>query len=159
MKEILLSQGKITIVDDEDYEWLMQWKWSYDCGYATRKKWNPDTKKFTNIKMHRLIMKTPIDMFTDHINGEPLDNRKENLRICTQAENNRNRKAVKNHEYAGISYEKRIKRWRARVRLNKKNINLGCFLTAAEAAHAYDNAARIVYGEFARINYRENANE
>lgn len=105
MKKIKLTQGKYAIVDDEDFEWLNQWKWCY-CKYVIR-----DiilNKKNKRIYMHRLIMNTPEKMQTDHINGNKLDNRRNNLRICTQSQNNMNRKISKLNTsgYRGIYWDK-----------------------------------------------------
>lgn len=86
MKTIKLTQNKTVKVDDSDYQWLNQYKWYFHVqGYAVRKS------KGKAILMHRLIMNTPEGMDTDHINRDKLDNRRENLRVCTHAENMRNR--------------------------------------------------------------------
>lgn len=89
-KEIQLTQGKVTLVDDEDYEWLSQWKWCAKDGrngnfYAFRASKNKSTY------MHRLILDTPKGKVTDHINGNGLDNRRINLRICSYRENSHNK--------------------------------------------------------------------
>ena len=92
MKRIPLTQGKFALVDEEDYEWLNQWKWHYNNGYATRNQWDPITKKQIKILMHRLIMKSSEDMQVDHANHNTLDNRKSNLRIVSYSNNLKNRK-------------------------------------------------------------------
>jgi hypothetical protein len=93
MKEIKLTKGKTAIVDDEDFDRLSQYKWQFAViGYARRTVYVKGKKGRQTLYMHRDILATPSDMFTDHINGNRLDNRKENLRVCTQAENNRNRR-------------------------------------------------------------------
>ena len=86
MKEIPLTRGKFALVDDEDYEWLSQWKWYCSTtGYAVR------GCKNRILYMHREIAKTKPGMLTDHINRNKLDNRKENLRFCSHRENMKNR--------------------------------------------------------------------
>ena len=91
--KIPLTQGKYALVDKEDYDWLIQWNWYYARGRAVRTQYLGGGRKHLKNKqvfMHREIMKTPPGMHTDHINRNPLDNRRSNLRICTPAENRRN---------------------------------------------------------------------
>lgn len=100
MKEIKLSQGKVALVDDEDYEYLMRWKWTASFGSRARKWYairRQDTGRRTcngiqirqRIAMHRVIMMCPVQMVVDHLNDNSLDNRKENLEIISQDENMR----------------------------------------------------------------------
>jgi hypothetical protein len=112
-------------------------------------------RRKTWLGMHRLIMNTPKGMVTDHINGNPLDNRKENLRICTAAENKQNRAAGKNNTsgFKGVSRHKRTNSWHARIGHNKKPIHIGCFEDKEEAARAYDRKAIELHGEFAQTNF------
>jgi len=93
----------------------------------------------------------------DHINGDNLDNRKKNLRLCTYAENNRNRKPLENKtsKYKGVGLNKnyKIKTWQARIVKNSKRYSLGYFKNEKEAALAYNQAAKKYFGEFAYLNY------
>lgn len=154
-KAIPLTRGKYTIVDAIDYDWLMQWSWIYnptrdtDNGYAHTTRYIPSK---TTINMARLIMNTPKGMFTDHINGDTLDNRRCNLRICNRTENGRNRKKHKNckSRYKGVYLEGR--KWRAQIRIDKKLKNIGTFFSEKEAALAYNEAAKKYFGEFAKCN-------
>tara|TARA_R110000824_G_scaffold217121_2_gene403649 strand:+ start:61 stop:615 length:555 start_codon:yes stop_codon:yes gene_type:complete len=109
----------------------------------------------TCLQLHRLIMNTPKGMHTDHINGDPLDNRKENLRICTGAENQRNKGPQKNNTsgFKGVYWHKGSKKWSAQVAYNKKNIYIGCFKDKEEAARAHDAKAKELHGEFAYLNF------
>ena len=119
-------------------------------------KANGDTTK--NLLMHRLIMEAPHNMFVDHINGNTLDCRKENLRLCTFAQNCQNRKrrsdAASRHVYIGIS-ETPSGKFRGNVRQNGKNNWTKCFNSPKEAAIARDRLAKEMYGEFARLNFPE----
>ena len=100
-------------------------------------------------------MVTPKGMATDHINGDGLDNRKQNLRICTHAENLRNRRLGKNNTsgYKGVSWHKLHKLWYAHISHNKKLMSLGYFKDKEEAAKAYDRKAIELFGEFAKLNF------
>jgi hypothetical protein len=152
MKEIPLTMGKVAIVDDEDYEWLMQWKWYCTTrGYATR-GWDGGA---VHILMHREIAKTPDGMETDHINHNRLDNRKSNLRNCTPTQNKMNKgfDSRNTSGYKGVSWNKSAKKWFAYIRFNKQRVNIGVFEDIVEAAHAYDAAARKYHGEFAYLNF------
>jgi len=105
------------------------------------------------IHMHREIINAPADLQVDHINGNGLDNRRENLRLCTNAENARNRRLSKNNTtgYKGVDLD--ANRYRAQIRVGQKFVYLGRFDDPIEAAKAYDAAAREHYGEFARTNF------
>ena len=144
MKQIQLTQGKIALVDDEDYERLSMFKWFYNTGYACK---NSDIQK-----MHRMINDTPKGFVTDHINGDTLDNRKANLRTATHKQNMANRKVHSNSisGIKGVAWVERNKRWKARIVLNGKDKHLGYFDTPEAARVKYLEAARISFGEFAR---------
>jgi len=158
MKEIELTKGKIAIVDDEDFEWLSQWSWCYaekntgsPIGYAKRGfKLNGRSKL---LKMHREIMKAPPELQVDHIDGNTLNNQKSNLRICTRNQNNINRISKSGVSgYKGVYWFKPDQKWRAKIKLNKKEMLLGYFKCAKEAAMKYDEAAIKLFGEFAKTN-------
>jgi hypothetical protein len=155
MKEIKLTQGQVALVDDEDFEYINQWKWSAlkraDSFYAVRAY--RTNYKSTTVFMHRVIMRTPNDLVVDHINHIGFDNRKMNLRNCTQAQNLHNMRAVKEGTslYKGVCFIKN-NRWAARIRVNYKRLYLGEFKTQNEAALAYNAAAIKHHGEFACVN-------
>ena len=153
MKEIQLTQGKVVLVDDEDFDWLSKSNWHYSKGYAVRTSTKESGKQRT-ILMHREIIKTPDGMETDHINGNGIDNRRENLRICTGSENRRNKKRNRKNisGYKGVCFYKRDKNWRVQIDVRKQHIFLGYFDTAEEAARVYDDAAKKYHGEFANLN-------
>ena len=158
MKEIPLSKGKVAIVDNEDFEWLNQWKWHcLSPGYAARHnricEWHGKRKM---VLMHREVLHTPEGMCTDHINGDKLDNRHENLRICDHSKNGANAKARNGKSgYRGVCWHKQRKKWTASIRFNYKTNYLGLFVNLIDAAKAYDKKAKELFGEFANLNFPE----
>lgn len=162
MRQILLVQGKCALVDNNDYEWLNQWVWRYENGYATRteiKRLVNGEYKQKTIWMHRIINNTPDGLFTDHINGNRSDNRRENLRTCTIAENTRNSRISSNNKsgYKGI-FATPYGTWRAGLTITKngkrKSIYFGSHSTKEAAALAYDDGALKYFGEFANLNFK-----
>lgn len=162
MKEIQLTQGYVAIVDDDDFEYLIQYKWRVKIDkkrlngiqYAIRsKRFGKITKHFL---MHRDILNAPSDKLVDHINGNGLDNRKSNLRLCNNSENLRNKgkdAGTYKSKYKGVTKVSNTKnRWRAYITLDRKYKELGTYATEKEAAIAYNNAALIIYKEFAKLN-------
>lgn len=156
-KEIPLTQGKVALVDAEDYEYSNQFKWYAmkhgNTYYAVRHIKKEDGKQ-TLICMHRVIMKTSKGMDTDHINGDGWDNRRDNLRICTRSQNKMNGNIHKDNTsgYKGVFWQKRDKKWMAQIQIDGKLKYLGLFITKEEAALAYNEAAKELFGEFARLN-------
>lgn len=151
---IPLTKGQFAIVDNYNYEWLNWWNWyakeSPDTFYAVR-----EDRNGKYIFMHREILNVPKDMMTDHKNHNGLDNRETNIRICTNAENQYNRKKnkTKKSAYKGISWHKKDKKWQARIKHNRKSIYLGNFDSEIDAAKAYDAKALELFGEFAYTNF------
>lgn len=153
MKQIPLTQGEFALVDDSDYEFLMQWKWQYhSAGYA-RRDYQIDNKKY-KVYMHRVIIGVENGLVTDHINGNKLDNRKENLRLCSQRQNSMNSHETKNSssKFKGVSLFKRDSNWSSGITVNGKKKHLGYFLSETDAAAAYNEAAIKYFGEFAKLN-------
>ena len=107
--------------------------------------------------MHRVIMDAPKGMHVDHINGNGLDNRRENLRLCTNSQNHMNRKTHRDSssKYKGVSWNKRNSKWQAYIGSGIKRKNLGYFASESDAAKAYDIKAKECFGEFARLNLGE----
>ena len=153
MKYILLTQGKQTTVDDEDFDWLNKYNWCYyRVGYAARGIRSRKEGWQKTIYMHQQIMNVNSDI--DHINGDGLDNRRENLRIATHAENLRNRPApISNTSgYKGVSWDKSRNKWLVSITVNYKKIHLGRYIDIKEAAKAYNNAVLKYFGDFGRLN-------
>ena len=153
MKEIQLTQGYFTQVDDEDYEYLNQFKWHVNLskGNARAKRYGLANKKYVPILMHRELMNFPDKLLVDHIDGNPLNNQKSNLRICTHAENRRNMKKRNKRLYKGVYLTKNNKFFSA-IKFNRKSIWLGIFNTEEDAALAYNQAAIKYFKEFACLN-------
>ena len=153
MKIIKLTDGQQALVDDEDYDLISQWNWSVSSyGYAYK-------NKNGSILMHVAIMNTPKGMQTDHINGNKLDNRRENLRICTTAQNQFNSKPHSDNIYSkhkGVSFLKAKKQaknpWITMINIDGKPTFLGTFATEIEAAKAYNEASIKHHGKFAKLN-------
>jgi hypothetical protein len=152
MKKIDISTKKYTnlyaIVSDEDYQYLNQFKWSFTNGYARRV-----SKKKTYL-MHREIMNPQNGFVVDHINHDKLDNRRVNLRVCTQQKNTANRIKINGctSKYKGVSWNKKNKNWNSEIMYNNKAIWLGCFKNEHDAGIAYNKKAIEIYGEYAYIN-------
>lgn len=149
--EIKLTQGKVALVDCEDFDWLNQWKWhahkTPKTFYACRTDWS--VKKM--IRMHALICGDG----ADHKNLNGLDNRRSNLRKATRSQQGGNRPANKNNKsgFKGVSWSKRGNRWYAYITKDRRVRFLGAFHSKIDAARAYDDAAKEAFGEFAFLNF------
>ncbi len=162
MKKIPLAQGKVALIDDEDFELVSQYKWYYyknkneSANYAITKI-RTGHKKYQVIKMHRLILglKTGDKHQCDHIDHNGLNNQKNNLRICTSQQNRFNSRARKNStsKYKGVCWDKRRRQWVSYIRIQKKLIYLGGFCNEKEAAKIYNRVALFEFGEFAYTNF------
>lgn len=159
MKRIPLTQGKFALVDDEDYEFLNQWKWYANTsgGNICASRANPLGSRFAPLAMHRVIMNPGSKLLVDHKNHNTLDNRKSNLRVCNHIQNSANRlkqKPKSTSKYKGVHLRAENGNFIARISINKKRIYLGDFKTQKEAAKAYDLAAKENFGEFACLNFK-----
>lgn len=159
MKKILLGGehgiGKVMIVDDDDFELLDNYNWHVrPDGYAEARKPNSGHKG-VNLLAHRLIMGTPKGMQTDHINGDRLDNQRNNLRIATHQQNQWNQKRSRGtSKFKGVCWDKSRSRWVAQICFNSKNMVIGRFSKEIQAALAYDLWAKDLFGKFASLNFK-----
>lgn len=159
-RTIPLTQGYEAIVDADDYDMIMQWKWSAQRvqGGVRAVRSGPRGKHIEKrevFKMHRVIMSAPTGTIVDHINHDMLDNRKSNLRICTAKENSRNRRSAigSKSRYIGVNWSNRYRKWEARLKIGGRSLWFGRYTEECDAARAYDAAAVIHYGEFANLNF------
>lgn len=157
MKQIAVGPT-VALVDDSDYEWLSQWKWQlHRDGYAYRTTTVKGKKK--HIKMHRLIMGEPKVKHVDHRDRNRLNNQRDNLRVSTPRQNQRNKPAIGGTSaYKGV-YRVRYKvvggvkeRWRAKIQVGDRYISLGNHETEVAAAAAYNRAAKKYHRQFAQLN-------
>ena len=153
MKTVPLTKGKFAMVDDEDFDEVSRHNWTFDpiCDGKAKRKEGGKT-----ILMHRQIMNCPDDLDIDHKNRDGLDNRKDNLRFCSQSMNMANTKKRSNartSSYKGVCWYPKYNKWCAVLGFRKKRNFLGYFINEIEAAQAYDNKAREKFGEFARLNF------
>lgn len=155
-KKIPLTQNQFALVDDEDYNTLIKYKWHaiWDSRiknyYATHtkssKKINGKLKQKT-IYMHRIILNAPKNRMVDHINHNPLDNRKCNLRIVSNRQNQQNQKRKTSSKYPGVYFHKSTQRWMARICINGKTKYLGSSVNELDVAKLYEQAVREKCGE------------
>jgi len=105
--------------------------------------------------MHRLILNPPAGITIDHINGNGLDNRRENLRLAGRGQNQCNRGKQSNNTsgFKGVTWHKNLNKWEAGISISGKRYHVGFYKTPEAAARAYDDAAKKYHGEFARLNF------
>ncbi|HSY52465.1 MAG TPA: HNH endonuclease [Thermoanaerobaculia bacterium] len=165
MKYITLTRGARAIVDSSDYAMVNAYKWTYkpgrderDSGYA-RHNFVLQCGGIHSVTMGQFLMQAPMGMVVDHINGNGLDNRRMNLRVCTHQENMLNRRVNKNSRsgYKGVQWSEQKQSWQVAVAKGeggkRKVYYGGAFKNPVEAAKAYDKLAVKIQGEFARLNF------
>ena len=158
MAIILVSSGKAqAVVSDEDFAALNAFTWHLVGGrlkrfYAGRRDADGKT-----IYMHRVVLNAPDGVQVDHINNDRLDNRRENLRLCNQSQNNANssRRRTSTNTYRGVYWDRYNRSWRAWINVGGKGRSLGYFKNEIDAAIAYNKAALDAFGEFAVPNQIE----
>lgn len=150
-----LSDGSCAIVDASDVEMLSHWTWRVSEGYVRAYGGMSADGKVQHVRMHRVIMAPDPGQDVDHINGDGLDNRRANLRLCHRRQNIRNQRKHRNNTsgYKGVFWQRDKGKWRASISKNYRSHHLGYFTGKTEAARAYDSAARELHGEFAQLNF------
>lgn len=156
-----------TVIDDADYDLVKNISWSriitmgkYPYAFGNIKV----RGKWKGIKLHRLLLKPKPNELVDHKNGDGLDNRRSNLRVCNKAQNGQNSKRPSNNTtgFKGIIFVKSRadcgtpcseRPWMAQIGHENKHITIGYFKTAKLAAQAYDKKAKELHGEFAKLNF------
>lgn len=143
------SVGQCALIDDDDYAAASTYSWHSCRGYATTKIGRK------NLRLHTIIAGDPPAGFVvDHIDGDPLNNQRANLRWATFAQNIQNKSSHRDSSsrFKGVSWNKRLKVWAAQIYSDKKYIYLGIFTSELDAARAYNAAAAQHFGEYARLN-------
>lgn len=152
MKHIELTQGKFALVDDDMYDYLTCWDWHFSGGYAKRNDY--DNGKTKIVRMHHFVLPLEKGRMTDHINGNGLDNRRENLRLVTKSQNMMNRGLQKNSSsgFKGVALHKPTGKWRAYIGKDGKHIHLGLFEDIKKAAYAHNEAVFKYHGKYGKLN-------
>lgn len=148
-----LNHGQNCLIDPEDYHLVAGTKWRAafrGSSYYVMRSVRRDGRSGAEY-LHRLILNAPAGALVDHIDCNGLNNQRSNLRLCTQSQNQGNQRQ-KHGKYRGVSWHKATQKWAARISIYKRIVHLGLFDTAESAASAYDIAARLHFGEFARLN-------
>lgn len=170
MRELRLAQdGRIVpgaaqfaLVDDDVYEWAVKSRWLVMVAgteaarvyYAFRWPRRGEMVDCDRVLLHREIMNAPRGVNVDHRNSDGLDDRRENLRLCSQSQNNMNRRKLRGtSRYKGVSWSRANKKWQTHIKINRKSMALGHFADETDAARAYDAAAIRLFGDFARLNF------
>lgn len=147
----MLPKGAFFLIDIQDYPLVSRYRWTRrkegyfvaSCG-----------KRNSHIMLHRLIMNPPSGVLVDHIDGDPANCRRSNMRLCDSAGNARNVRTQRNNKCGlkGVYWADDRKKWRAEITVNRRHIHIGSFETGEEAARAYDKYALRYFGEFAKTN-------
>lgn len=162
-REVQLTRGHVALVDDEDFGGVSQSRWHAQIQrrasgsarvYAYKSVRTPDGK-WKTVALHRMLLNAPEGFDVDHIDGNGLNNRKSNLRLCSKAENQHNAQPRTGgaSAFKGVTFHGPRKKWAARIRVSGNRIHLGLFGSEEDAARAYDEAARKHFRDFARPNF------
>lgn len=152
-KKLILTNGSIALVDDEDFEKVSRYSWYSLKGYAARTGSMPGEPH--TMLLHHVVTGTDYKYIVDHVNGDTLDNRKKKLRVATIQQNCFNKSVNKNKQsskYKGVFWSKEKNLWLSLIKLNGKSNHLGYYDLEVDAAAAYNENAKILFGEYARLN-------
>jgi AP2 domain len=158
--EIPLTQGRVAIIDPEDWPLVSPYSWhakleNGELWYAATSVTDPATRDQVTLKMHRLITGAGPDEMVDHREpSQTLDNRRSNLRVCSNALNQQNTGSRNgSSRFKGVSWSARKKKWLVQFRCHGQYHFVGYFADEEAAARAYDQALAPLAGEFARLNF------
>jgi hypothetical protein len=160
-KEILLTKGQVALVDEADFDWLNQWSWhargisrTWYAGRVVRTSPGRRGSRVT-IYMHRLILGVGPGEEVDHRDGNGLNNRRGNLRVCSHGQNTMNSQKArsKTSQFKGVHWSRSSKTWVVSIRKRSGPRHIKYFKSEVEAAKEYDRVARVWFGEFARLNF------
>lgn len=152
MRQIKLTGGGFTTVDDDNYEHLSRWKWQLgNRGYPMRACPN-SSGKVTTLTIHSVVMGKKDGFEIDHIDGDKTNNQRSNLRFATRGQNRANSRLGKNNKSGYRGVRLKDKKWVAQITVLGKNIYLGRFEIKEDAALAYNSAAEFFHKEFATLN-------
>jgi len=149
----LRNTNQVALIDDEDFEKVNCYQWDLHAkGYAYCRFWNGTG--YTTVYMHRLIMDAQPGVEVDHRNDIELDNQRHNLRLATHAQNLSRVRRSKKHtsQFRGVFLPVNRRRWTAQIMVRGHRRHLGMFENEIDAAQAYNHAAKLAFGEFARLN-------
>ncbi len=154
MPTIPLTQGQVTVVDEETYDLFGSLKWFCCNGYAARVTRISDDSRRT-VLLHRLVALARPEEHIHHLDGNPLNNLPDNLQKLSRSDHMRRHNLARSPrvKYRGIAWRKRIQQWEASIQMNGQTIYLGYYPTPEEAALVYDHAARYFWGEDAYQNF------
>jgi len=160
MKVLLLTKGMTASVDDADFPEVSRFSWQAQRikkGWVVKRGiWDPVRKNNRNESLGVFLLRPPPGMRVDHRDGNPFNNQRSNLRVCTKTENDRafrNKAEGKTSRFRGVCWHAQRNRWRASIETAGHNYHLGVFFREEDAAHAYDTAARKHFGQFAHLNF------
>lgn len=147
MKHIKLTQDKYALVDDGDYPSVILYRWCFDGMYAASRI------NGRKVRLHRWLLNEPEELQVDHKNLNKLDCRRENLRVATNAENARNKRAQSSNTsgHKGVHWNKNAGKWQAQTKVNGIRHHLGYFIDIEDAVVAYREAISKYHGEFAHV--------
>lgn len=157
---IPLNRDKWALVDEEDYWNVCDVTWTAKFYARTIYATSTTLRAGRAVYLHRLIMNAPVGKEVDHINGDGLDCRRSNMRLCTPRQNRQNMRKTnmpKTSTFMGVSWDKSRSKWRAVIKDKRKYIYIGRYDDEMEAAQSYDAAALSLFGEFARVNFPANS--
>jgi len=153
-KAIPLRNGVSTSLDDEDYDRAQAFRWHKTAnGYVAGTVIEQGARK--RVYLHRWLLDAQPGQLVDHLDGNPLNNRRANLRLATRSQNqaNRRRNRTSRSRYKGVTWHQGQQRWMARLQVNGRRITIGYYADPLQAAYEYDAFARTYFGEYARLNF------